>query len=51
MMGLERHGDTLVATTANMVTNLPPNVTEDNPTVQAINKDYSTLMKKMGLSK
>lgn len=51
MMGLERHGDTLVATTANMVTNLPPNVTEDNPTVQAINKDYSALMKKMGLSK
>lgn len=51
MMGLERQGDTLVATTANMVNNLPPNVSEDNPTVQAINKDYSALMKKMGLSK
>lgn len=51
MMGLERHGDTLVATTSKMVTELPPNISEDNPTVQAINKDYSALMKKMGLSK
>ena len=51
MMGLQRHGDTIVATTDRMVTNLPPNISEDNPTVQAINKDYSQLMKKMGLSK
>lgn len=52
LMGLERIGDdTLVASTKNMVTNLPPNVSSDNPTVQAINKDYSALMKKMGLSK
>lgn len=51
LMGLERLGDTIVATTKNMVTELPPNVTADNPTVQAINKDYSALMKKMGLSK
>lgn len=52
LMGLERIGsDTLVASTKNMVTQLPPNVTNDNPAVQAINKDYSQLMKKMGLSK
>jgi len=29
----------------------PPGMGADNPTVQAINKDYSALMKKMGLSK
>lgn len=51
MMGLERHGDTIVATTQNMIVAPPPGLTEDNPTVQAINKDYSQLMKKMGISK
>lgn len=52
MMGLERlDEETFVASTKNMVTNLPPNVTPDNPTVQAINKDYSAIMKAMGLSK
>lgn len=52
MMGLERLGeDTIVASTKNMITNLPPNVTPDNPAVQAINKDYSAVMKAMGLSK
>lgn len=52
MMGLERLGeDTIVASTKNMITNLPSNIAPDNPTVQAINKDYSSLMKKMGLSK
>jgi hypothetical protein len=50
MMGLERHGDTLTASTKNMVTP-PPGLSVDDPTVQAINKDYSALMKKMGLSK
>ncbi len=50
LMGLERHGDTIVATTKNIVTP-PPGMSADNPTVQAINKDYSKLMKKMGLSK
>lgn len=50
MMGLERLGDTIVATTNNMVTP-PPGVSANNPAVQAINKDYSELMKKMGLSK
>jgi len=39
-----------VATTKNLVTP-PPGMGADNPTVQAINKDYSALMKKMGLSK
>lgn len=51
MMGLERHGDTIVATTKGMTTPIPPGLTEDNPAVQAINKDYSQLMKKMGISK
>jgi Na+-translocating ferredoxin:NAD+ oxidoreductase RnfG subunit len=49
MMGLERLGDTIVATTQNM--QIPSNVRSDDPAVQAINKDYSELMKKMGLSK
>lgn len=53
MMGLERIGDTLVATSKNVgpVMQAPPGIQEDNPTLQAINKDYSQLMKKMGLSK
>jgi hypothetical protein len=52
LMGLDRMDeDTLVASTKNMITNLPPNVAPDNPAVQAINKDYSAMMKKMGLSK
>lgn len=51
MMGLERLGDTIVASTKNVAPPLPPGITEDNPAVQAINKDYSALMKKMGLSK
>lgn len=51
MMGLERHGDTITASTSKMMVTPPPGLTEDNPTVQAINKDYSQLMKKMGISK
>jgi hypothetical protein len=51
MLGLERHGNTIMATTDKMITNLPRGVTEDSPVVQAINKDYSELMKKMGISK
>lgn len=53
LMGLERHGDTIIASTKNMgnVITPPPGLSPDDPTVQAINKDYSALMKKMGLSK
>ncbi len=53
LMGLERHGDTIVATTKNMgqVMAPPAGLSPDDPTVQAINKDYSALMKKMGLAK
>jgi hypothetical protein len=54
MMGLERLGDTIIATTKNVgpVMAAPPQgIAEDNPAFQAINKDYSQLMKKMGLSK
>lgn len=54
MMGLERHGDTIVATSKNVgpvMTAPPQGIAEDNPALQAINKDYSQLMKKMGLSK
>jgi hypothetical protein len=57
LMGLERHGDTLSATTRNMA--LPENVPENinlndpsvKPAVEAITRDYSALMKKMGLGK
>lgn len=52
MMGLERHGDTIVATTKGLnPTNVVTNGSDDNPVVQAINRDYSQLMKAMGLSK
>lgn len=53
MMGLDRIGDTIVATTGKVAPIMapPPGMSNDNPTVQAINKDYSALMKKMGLSK
>lgn len=51
MMGVERHGDTLVASTSNMLENVPPNLSPDNPAVQAITKDYSAMMKAMGITK
>lgn len=54
MMGLERIGDTIVATTSNVgpVMPTPPQgISTDNPAFQAINKDYSGVMKKLGLSK
>jgi hypothetical protein len=52
MLGLERLGnDTIVASTRNMVTELPSHVNPSDPNVQAavgaINKDYSALMKKL----
>jgi len=57
LMGLERQGDTISATTKNMT--LPETITAGvnlndpsvKPAVEAITKDYSALMKKMGLSK
>jgi hypothetical protein len=51
MMGLERHGDTIMAKTGPVMAAPPQGVSEDNPAFQAINKDYSALMKKMGLAK
>lgn len=54
MMGLERLGDTIIATTNNLnpVMPTPPQgVSDTNPAFQAINKDYSAVMKKLGLSK
>lgn len=55
MMGLERVGDTFVANGGNMsagpVMAVPPGMRKDDPTIQAINKDYSAIMKAMGLSK
>lgn len=48
MMGLERHGDTIVATTGKIMP-APPGVSEDNPALKAINKDYSAMMKAMKL--
>ena len=52
MMGLERIGDTITATSKNVgpVMQAPPGVSEDNPTLQAINRDYSALMKAMKLT-
>ena len=52
MMGLERHGDTITATSKNVgpvMPTVPTGFTEDNPAVQAINKDYSAMMKAMKL--
>ena len=51
LMGLERHGDTIMAKTGPVMAAPPQGVSEDNPAFQAINKDYSALMKKMGLAK
>lgn len=51
MMGLERVGDTIVATTGKVMPAPPRGIQEDNPAFQAINKDYSAMMKAMGLSK
>lgn len=54
MMGLERLGDTITATTNGMgkVMPTPPKgIEEDNPVFQAINRDYSQLMKAMGMNK
>lgn len=53
MMGLERIGDTIVATTNNMgkvMPTVPEGIDPKNPALQAINKDYSALMKKMKLA-
>ena len=56
MMGLEKIGDTISTNTGRMrtvvaPTEIPDHLTADNPTVQAVTKDYSALMKKMGLTK
>lgn len=50
MMGLQYDGQTLMATTNNMP--LPENVPRDvDPeVVKAVTKDYSAVMKKLGLS-
>jgi hypothetical protein len=52
MMGLERQGDTFTASTNRagpVMAAPPPGVTPDNPAFQAINKDYSAMMKAMKL--
>lgn len=51
MMGLERIGDDTMVARGGNVTPTTPGVASDNPAIAAINKDYSALMKKMGLSK
>jgi Na+-translocating ferredoxin:NAD+ oxidoreductase RnfG subunit len=52
MLGLERHGDTITATTGRMgeVMPAPPGIDESNPVYKAINKDYSQLMKAMKIT-
>jgi len=49
LMGLERDGDTIRPT--RVMSTIPAGMDEDNPAVAAINKDYSQVMKAMGLSK
>jgi hypothetical protein len=49
MMGLDRIGDTIVATTGKVMPTPPKGFQEDNPAFQAINKDYSAMMKAMKL--
>lgn len=55
LLGLERNGDTISATTKNMVTSIPNGLDINNPIVKpavdAINRDYSGFMKKLGLTK
>jgi hypothetical protein len=57
MMGLQRLGDTIVATTNNMPLpeNTPQNINYNDPTIKstvnAITKDYSALMKKLGMGR
>lgn len=52
LMGITYDGETLRATTNNMAVPLPENAPRDvDPeVVKAVTKDYSALMKKMGLS-
>jgi len=50
MLMMERNGDTITATTG-MIMPPPPGLSTDDPTVKAINKDYSQVMKKLGLGK
>lgn len=52
MMGISYDGETLRASTSNMTIPLPENAPRDaDPEViKAVTKDYSALMKKMGLS-
>jgi hypothetical protein len=50
MMGLERIGDDTMVARGGNVMPTPPGA-PSNPAVAAINKDYSALMKKMGLAK
>lgn len=52
LMGISYDGNTLSANTTNMAVPLPSNVPPDvDPKViQAVTRDYSALMKKMGIS-
>ena len=52
LMGITYDGETLRATTNNMAVPLPENVPRDvDPeVVKAVTKDYSAVMKKLGLS-
>jgi hypothetical protein len=49
MMGLTRVGDTIIATSDKVMPTPPRGVQEDNPAFQAINKDYSAMMKALKL--
>lgn len=53
LMGLERVGDTISATTDNMrpLVDVPPQLPPTDPAVVAVTKNYSEMMKAMGLTK
>jgi hypothetical protein len=50
MLGLERLGEDTIVARGNVMPT-PPGVSDDNPALKAINKDYSGVMKAMGLGK
>jgi hypothetical protein len=50
MMGMTREGDTFMASTNNLIIPEGAPANSDPEVVKAINKDYSALMKKMGIT-
>lgn len=49
MLGLERLGEDTIVAKTNKIMEAPPGIAEDNPALKAINRNYSDVMKKMGM--